>query len=109
MAVGVVVLLEVIDVAHQHCAGVREATRAAHLVGEGFHEITPVIQTREIVRDREALELAPALLQPRHHVVEHLGDVAELSPARDGQLHLEVSSGHPGSAPRQAIERPRDQ
>src|SRR5438093_8189524 len=52
----VVVFLEVIGVGHEQRAGVVEAARAPHFVGERVHQIAPVIQAGEIVGDGEPLE-----------------------------------------------------
>ena len=109
MAVRVVVFLEVVDVGDEQRAGVVEAAGAAHFVGECLHQVSAVVQPREVIGDGEPLELAPALAQPSDHVIEDLGDIAELAAAHHGQVYVEIAARHLRGRRRQPVERPRDQ
>src|SRR6267154_843971 len=79
---GVVVLLEVVDVRQQDREGAPQPPRPLHLVGERPHQVAPVVQAGERIRDGEPLELALALPLPHagHQVLEHLGQLADPAP-----------------------------
>jgi len=58
MAVGVVELLEIVDVEHDEWHGVSEPTRALELLVEALLEIAVVVKLGEPVGNRQHLELA---------------------------------------------------
>ena len=95
MAVRIVVLLEEIEIGHQHRERVAQPARAAHFIVEHFHHAQPVVQTGQWIRDREALELGAALAELRHHVVEDFGQIADFSARRHRQADIEIAFGHP--------------
>ena len=116
MAVGVVHLLEVVDVEHGQAHGAVEAAAAVHLVLEEVLEVAHVEEAGELVRDRLALnrlvqggvldrhrglrrqvaeqvllglgELAAAARDREHAHVVHVGATVDARPQRPGQrLH----------------------
>ena len=82
---------------------------ASDLVGERLHQVAAVVEPRQVVGEGPVLELATPVPQPRHHVVEHFGQRADLAATHHREIDGEVAGRHLGRAGRQPIERAHDQ
>ena len=111
VAVGVVVLLEVIDVCQQHREGSPEPTRPLYLGRERARQVPAVVQPGEGVRDGEPLQLRLALplAQAPDQRVEHPRQVAHLTDPTHRELDQEIPGGDLRRGRGEAPERTGDE
>src|SRR6476660_4901746 len=124
MSERVVALLEVVDVAYENGESLALLPEARDFVVETLHQRAMVRQTGKAVRGRQqlelvvflaqslvdAIELGATVTQTVHHVVEDVGQIADLSTARRcWQVDGQVTGGDFARCLRQSIQRSRDQ
>ena len=110
VALGVVVLLEVIDVRQQHRDRAPQAARPLRLGGQRTHQIAAIVQAGERVGHGEPLQLRLALPfpQPHHQRVEDVGQVPDLPAAAHREIDREVPGGDLRRRRGEALERAHD-
>ena len=86
-----------------------QASRAAHLVLEHFHHLQSIEEAGERVGNRQPFQLRATVAQPGDHVVEDLGQVADLAARGHRQVDIEVALCDFRGRLGEAVERPHDQ